>query len=261
MKLLVTRPAAQADEWVTWLASQGLEAAALPLIDIVPPDDPAPVRAAWRALATRRLAMFVSPNAAQQFFALQPDGMRWPAATLAGSPGPGTGAVLRMLGVPEACIVEPAGDAAQFDSESLWAQLRRWPWQGASVLVVRGESGRDWLADTLRAHGAQVDHVTAYARRAPRPDAAGRALLAAASGSPGEHLWLFSSSEAIDHLADLLPDADWRAAQALATHPRIAARAREAGFGRVLECPPARDAVLRCLQSAAPADAKTAPRP
>ncbi len=32
MKLLVTRPAAQAAEWVAWLRARGVDAAALPLI-------------------------------------------------------------------------------------------------------------------------------------------------------------------------------------------------------------------------------------
>jgi uroporphyrinogen-III synthase len=170
MKVLVTRPAAQAAEWVVGLCERGIDAAALPLIGIHPPADAAPVRAAWAALAGHRMAMFVSPNAAEQFFALRPAGQAWPEGTTAGSPGPGTSRVLRSLGVPAACIAEPAADAAQFDSESLWQQLRTLDWHGASVLIVRGESGRDWLADTLRAHGAQVSFVTAYERCAPTLD-------------------------------------------------------------------------------------------
>lgn len=124
------------------------------------------MRAAWAGLPNHRLAVFVSPNAAEQFFALRPEALAWPMQTLAGSPSPGTSRVLRALGVPAASIVEPAADAAQFDSESLWQQLAHHDWHGARVLVVRGESGRDWLADTLRAHGAEVEFVTAYLRGA-----------------------------------------------------------------------------------------------
>ncbi|MGE4052447.1 MAG: uroporphyrinogen-III synthase [Piscinibacter sp.] len=249
MKVLVTRPAAQAAEWVAGLRERGIDAAALPLIGIHPPADTAPVRAAWAALAGHRMAMFVSPNAAEQFFALRPTGQAWPDSTMAGSPGPGTSRVLRGLGVPASCIAEPAADAAQFDSESLWQQLRTRDWHGATVLIVRGESGRDWLADTLRAHGAEVSFVTAYERCAPTLDDAQRTCLRAALQAPAGHVWMFSSSESIGHLEALAPGADWRGAAALATHPRIAGRAREAGFGAVHECRPSMEAVVACLQS------------
>lgn len=249
MKLLVTRPAAQAAEWVAALRERGIDAAALPLIGIHPPPDAAPVQAAWSSLAGYRLAMFVSPNAAEQFFALRTPSMGWPEGTLAGSPGPGTSRVLRALGVPAACILEPAADAAQFDSESLWQQLRTRDWRGAAVLIVRGESGRDWLAETLRQHGARVEFVTAYERCAPQLGEAEQACLHAALKSAAEHLWMFSSSESVGHLEQLAPGTDWRAARALATHPRIAERARAAGFGVVHECRPSMDAVVACLQS------------
>lgn len=249
MKVLVTRPAAQAAEWVAGLRERGVDAAALPLIGIRPPHDAQAVRTAWAELARHRLVMFVSPNAAEQFFALRPVGVPWPPATLAGSPGPGTSRSLRALGVPAVCIAEPAADAAQFDSESLWQQLRAHDWRGASVLIVRGESGRDWLADTLREQGAAVSFVTAYERCAPELDAARQSLLRAALQAPARHVWMFSSSESIAHLEALAPRTDWGGAVALATHPRIAGRARTAGFGTVHECRPSMDAVVACLQS------------
>lgn len=249
MKLLVTRPAAQAAEWVQRLRERGVEAEALPLIGISPPRDARAVQTAWGGLAAHRLVMFVSPNAAEQFFALRPAGAEWPAEMLAGSPGPGTTRTLCALGVPAEAIAEPAADAAQFDSESLWQQLKQRDWRGASVLIVRGESGRDWLADTLRAHGAAVSFVTAYERGAPQLDAHAQALLRAALAAPRAQLWMFSSSESIAWLETLAPAADWRDAAALATHPRIAQRAREAGFGTVLECRPSLEAVVACLQS------------
>lgn len=252
MRLIVTRPAAQAAEWVDELRRQGIDAVALPLIGIFPPRDAAPVAAAWASLAGQRLVMFVSPNAAEQFFALRPACLDWPPGTLAGSPGPGTSRVLGALGVPPACIVAPSADASQFDSESLWERLRERDWRNAEVLVVRGESGRDWLADRLREAGAQVGFVTAYERAAPVLSAVDRDTLNGALAAPAGHAWMFSSSESIDQLLALAPEVDWRGARALATHPRIAARAREAGFGAVHECRPALDAVVACLQSIEP---------
>lgn len=255
MRIIVTRPAAQAQAWVHDLCERGFDAAALPLIAIGAPADPALVLAAWETLAEHALVVFVSPNAVEQFFAAAPAGARWPDRTLAGSLGPGTTRELRARSVPAAAIAEPAADALQFDSESLWAELSARPWQGRSVLIVRGDGGRDWLADTLRGAGARVELLGAYRRVASKPDAAQRALLAAAVAAPAEHLWLFSSSEAIDRLAALCPELDapaWRPAQAIATHPRIADRARALGIGVVHASRPGIDAVTACIQSIRP---------
>ena len=254
--MLVTRPAAQADEWVQALRAQAVDAVALPLIGIAAADDAAPVLKAWCGLDAWRLIVFVSPNAAEQFFAQRPaagPATAWPPALRAGSPGPGTTRVLVALGVPAAQIVAPADDAAQFDSESLWAQLQRFDWRGARVLVVRGDGGREWLAETLRAAGAQVELLAAYRREPPQFDAAARATLDAAVAQPAAHAWLFSSSQAIDHLLDAVPPAvDWTRATAIATHPRIAERARRAGFGRVVAAQASLAGVVACLQSIAP---------
>ncbi|HEY0855825.1 MAG TPA: uroporphyrinogen-III synthase [Albitalea sp.] len=249
MRVIVTRPAAQADTWVHSLSQHGIEAVALPLIDIVPPVDASAVQQAWRELDAQRLVVFVSPNAAEQFFALRPDLAEWPATVLAATVGPGTTQTLRRHGVPAACIVEPAPDAPQFDSESLWQQLAPRDWRGAAVLIVRGDGGREWLADTLRAHGAVVAFVAAYRRAAPRLDAAAEGVLAGAIAHPDRHLWFFSSSEALDHLVQLRPQVDWRASRAIATHPRIAQRARDCGFGVIHASRPTLDAVVACIQS------------
>lgn len=253
LRVIVTRPAAQAADWVRRLGAEHIDAVALPLIGVAPAADAAVVEAAWATLATQRLVVFVSPNAVEQFFALRPAGHIWPAAVLAGSPGPGTTRTLLDFGVPAAQTVDPAADAAQFDSEALWQQLSAHDWQGAGVLIVRGDGGRDWLADTLRGRGATVTHVAAYRRVAPVFDAAQRALLATALHEPTSHLWYFSSSEAIDHLERLTAAFDeplrWAEARALATHPRIAQRARQLGIACVTECRPPLEAVVACIQS------------
>jgi uroporphyrinogen-III synthase len=247
---IVTRPVAQAAGWVQALQALGLQASALPLIGIAALDDDAALRSAWAALPAQALVMFVSANAVQHFFAARPPGMTWPVAVLAGSTGPGTSAALLAAGVPAGQLVAPAEDATVFDTETLWAtRLQALPWAGRQVLVVRGEDGRDWLADTLRGHGAEVDFVAAYRRLPPRLDAAGQALLAAAQATPAGFLWLFSSSEAVQHLRDLAPATDWAAARALASHPRIADSARQAGFGSVLLTPPHPEAVAAALRA------------
>jgi uroporphyrinogen-III synthase len=221
----------------------------LPLIEVAPPLDAQPVRDAWATLAERRLVVFVSPNAVEQFFACRPATVVWPRGVDAGSTGPGTSRALLRLGVPATALVAPDARAPQFDSEALWAQLAPRDWHGARVLIVRGEGGRDWLAETLRRHGARVDHVAAYRRLAPTFTPAQLEMLAAAVAEPPRYLWLFSSSEAIDNLDRVRPGSNWSAARAVATHPRIAQRARQLGFGSVTQASPVLNAVVACLQS------------
>jgi len=253
LRVIVTRPAGQAADWVLDLSAHRIDAIALPLIGIDPVDDAAPLIDAWRTLDQYRLVMFVSPNAARYFIASRPAGSAWPDTVFAASPGPGTTRALAALDLPALHILEPAPDSPQFDSEALWLRLRHHDWQGEAVLIVRGDGGRDWLADTLRRHGASVTHVNAYRRVTPTFGAPERAIVQAALAAPDAHLWLFSSSEAIDNLEALCPPGtDWRRAFALATHPRIADRARRAGFARVAEALPSPAAVIACIQSIRP---------
>lgn len=249
MRLLVTRPAAQGDAWVNALRALGVDAQPLPLIGIEPVAEAgaaAAVQAAWGGLGDCAFVMFVSANAVTHFFAAAA-GQTWPAGVRAGSTGPGTTAALRAAGVPQPMIDEPAPDAPQFDTEALWSRIGGRPWRGCRVLIVRGEGGRDWLAQTLREAGASVDFVAAYRRVAPAWSDAEHARLAEARARPAMHAWLFSSSEAVRHLAGLAPAGAWATSRALATHPRIAQTARDAGFGQVLAVAATPEAVAQAL--------------
>lgn len=262
LRLLVTRPQPQADAWVARLHAQGIDARALPLLAIEAVVDLSELHEAWHELPRYALVMFVSPNAVSHFFAARPSeatARGWPPNTRAGATGPGTLAALHMAGVPlEQCVAPPA-DARQFDSTSLWGELRDERWDGREVLVLRGSGGRDEFAAQLRSAGAAVHFTQAYERGPARYNADERALLELAIAKPAAHVWWLASAEALDHLAALAPGADWHDAQALASHPRIAARARAHGFGKVFEAAPTFEAVQaamleieRCLQSSPP---------
>ena len=185
------------------------------------------------------------------FFAARSPGLAWPAGVVAAAPGPGTAEALRESGVPQAAIVAPASDAPQFDSESLWARLQGRDWRGASVLIVSGDGGRDWLAERLRQAGATVESLPAYRREAPvfAGDSALRLTQALADAAV---VWLFSSAEAIANLERAAGAGRLARSRAVATHPRIAERARAAGFGRVVEAGPRFDDVVACIQSIGP---------
>lgn len=266
-RVLVTRPAHDAAAWVQRLTGHGIAAEALPLIEITPEPPTGALAQARQRLGDYAAVMFVSGNAVTALLGSDPDFFEWnrPLAgigsaqaaieTRAWSPGPGTTQALIRAGWPPARIDQPAPDAAQFDSEALWAQVAPQVRAGLRVLIVRGGdaagrlAGRDWLARRLQQAGAQVDQVLAYRRAAPvlAPAARARALTAAADGT----LWLFSSSEAVANLRQCLPGADWRGARALATHPRIAQAARDAGFGTVHDTRPALADVVASIESLA----------
>lgn len=253
----MTRPRAQAEAWVQGLQRHGVAAAALPLIEIAAVSDPAPLHAAWADIGGFAMLHFVSANAVAAFGAARPPSVdaAWPAGTLAGSTGPGTSAALRALGVPDRAIAEPDLQSGNFDAEALWLRLQGRDWAGQRVLVVRGEDGRDWLADRLGERGAQVGFLAAYRRTLPRLNADEQARFSLARARPRQSAWLFSSSQAVRHLAVMAAGADWSATAALATHERIAAAARAAGFGTVALTRPLVDevaAVWRLLQSGAP---------
>lgn len=250
MQVIVTRPREQSGAWIDGLRAHGLDAVSLPLIAIGPAADRAPVEAAWSELPSQAAVMFVSANAVQHFFDAAPGGAAWPAATLAAATGPGTAAALVAHGVPPAQVVQPAADAARFDSEHLWPQLATRDWVGRRVLIVRGEGGRDWLGERWREAGAEVHWLQAYRRASPVLDADERSVLEAALRAPADRVWVFSSSEAIEHLGRLVPPGTpWSAHSALVTHPRIGEVARAAGFGRVVEGGADLASVLACLES------------
>lgn len=258
VRLLLTRPQAQADDWTRRMAALGVPTASLPLIEIETVDDPAPAQAAWVALPHTDLAMFVSPNAVLHFFEQRPPAAPWPTDTWAATVGPGSAQALIDHGVPPARVVQPPPGADSLDSEHLWPELRRVAgadWTGRRVLLVRGDGGREWLADRLREAGAEVDAVSVYRRTCPRPDGGARALLRQALTEPDAHVWLFSSSEAIGHLETLergtrgtAPAPVWAGVRALATHERIAARAQALGVGHVVLVRPDATAVAAGFQ-------------
>ena len=248
--VLVTRPLADARRWVSQLQAAGLPALAMPLLEIAPLLQPSDLAAWWQRLPGFAALMFVSGNAVEHFLASWSG--PWPADLRCLAPGPGTGARLRSLGVPAELIDEPAPDAEQFDSEALWQVIGQRAWVGRQVLLVRGNSaqgegaaGRNWLAEQLERAGAAVASVAVYERRAPQFSSEQRQRMREASRDGS--LWLFSSSEAISHLP---ADLDWRAARALATHPRIAQAARMAGFAEVIQSRPALPEVLASIKSA-----------
>jgi uroporphyrinogen-III synthase len=286
MRVVITRPAGDAQAWVDALQAAGHQTLALPLIDVGPATHAQPVLQAWAQWPSFQAVMFVSAQAVRYFFERQPADMRaevaqagrttWSNGPRCWATGPGTHKALLQAGVPQACIDSPAADAVQFDSEALWQRVASQVKAGQPVLIVRGHdvpsdgadaktaennsepaqhstkvigTGRDWLAQQLQAAGASVQFVVAYERRSPvwSAEQKAQACEAAANGS----VWCFSSSQAIQHLAHTLPTQQWGKARCIATHARIAQTAQALGFGEILMSRPSLADLLVSLESLA----------
>ena len=244
IRLIVTRPQAQADAWVEQLLGLGLTASAVPLLGIADPPDPSALQRAWSELARYRLVMFVSPNAVERFFALAAPTAAWPPSVLAAGTGPGTAAALLSHGVPPQQVVCPAAAGLSPDSEALWQILQpRLKWPGSQALIVRGETGRNWLAEQMAEQGVRVDFVQAYRRIAPVLTVPQQQCLQAALREPAAHVWLLSSSEAVGHLRGLGVQPAGLGLRALATHARVAQAALDIGFAQVQVVAPTTEAV------------------
>ena len=255
-RIIVTRPAPDAERWAAQLRERGLHAEALPLLEITGADDSAPLQAAWNRLSDFAALMFVSGNAVKHFFAARPAlAAALPEQLRLMAPGPGTARVLQAQGVPLAQIDTPAKEASQFDSEALWQVVGARAWAGRRVLMVRGQSGaavdaaapgRQWLTAQFQAAGAVVDFVVVYQRRVPHFSA--EQLQRMQDSRLDGSLWLLSSAEGLDSLPRL-PTGDWSQARAIATHPRIAEAARDAGWGVVIESRPSVDDIVASIES------------
>lgn len=277
MRIIVTRPQAQATAWVDALQHAGLDAVSLPLIHILPVADTTALQAAWRTPQQWDAWMFVSTNAIDGFFAARPEEISLPMQGARGPlrwwvTGPGSRKSLIAYGLSPEQLDSPPVGAGRFDSEALWSEIAPQVHARMRVLIVRGDTqeavpeastaqagshvqgvgasqgvGRDWLSTRLQSVGAAVQYVVAYRRSIPAWSDAQRlaALCAASDGS----VWLFSASEAVSNLRALCLQQDWSAARCVATHPRIAQAARDAGFGVVCESRPELTAVIGALKS------------
>lgn len=252
--VVVTRPGAAGQALADALVQAGQPALWLPAFDFAAAPDQNAARATLNTLADFDLAIFVSPQAARATAALL-DG-RWPAGTAIAAVGAGTrAAVLAIDGAAAATLIAPAAeDMRGGGSESLWPLLQRLA-RLRRVLLLRAQSGREWLGEQLQQAGATVVSLAVYSRRVHAPTAEARSGLATAAAKALASV--ITSSDAVAALATMLqPQPEvlraLRAGPALAAHPRIAAALREAGYEHVIVCAAQVEPILTTLRAGQP---------
>jgi len=248
--VVLTRPIAQAEPLAGRIRALGRPVELLPLLEISPLPDQQPLKDALSALPAYDLVAFVSPNAIEAAFAHIP---AWPAALRAAVVGEASRQALLAQGVPAAAIASPA-DPAHSDTEHLLQALDLAALHGARVLIVRGQSGRELMADAFRAAGAEVTLLPAYRREVPALDAALAGRLRALLASPAD--WIITSSEALRGLFGLLRQmnessivANMQHQPLFVPHVRIAETAAALGCRNVTLTGSGDERVLAALQS------------
>lgn len=231
-RVLLTRPAEESMALAAALAEAGIFSSSLPLLGIealpVSPEQ----QAVFRALDGYSAVIVVSKPAAR--LGLQLLDQAWPQAPALPWFSVGA-ATAQVLAEHRLDVHYPqTGD----DSEALVAlpALRDAIAQpGARVLILRGEGGRELLAERLREQGASVDYLELYRRFLPQYDAGElvrRIQLERLNGL------VVSSGQGLLHL-QALAGPDWPTVAQLplfVPSPRVLEMARSAGAEKVVDC-------------------------
>ena len=246
-RLIVTRPADQADALISGLQALGHYVIPMPLMSIVPvsDDNSALAHAARRCfldLDYYQTVITISANSSRlglewmdNYWPQLPLGIQWLAV------GPASAAVLRDAGLDAMCPPE------RFDSEGVLALPQLQDVADQRVLIWRGIGGRETLAEVLRARGARVDYAELY-ERMPCAYSAGQWQQALA-----DRPWLLlSSGQALDIVQQQVADLPSRVAGLVLPSQRVAEQARQLGFATVLVPASAGDDdMIACLQGMA----------
>ena len=194
-RVLVTRPVHQASDLVAAIEGAGGQVVRFPVIQIVG-RDPQIVAQQLAALPKPDIAIFVSRNAVDYgLSAIIECGAQIAAI------GPTTRAAIEAAGAP---VAISSGEG--FDSEQLLAHPALKDVRNKTVVIVRGESGRELLADTLRSRGADVRFLSTYRREIFDASAEEIATLDRRFRQGEIDCVTIMSVETLENLLQLLPD-------------------------------------------------------
>lgn len=191
--VLVTRPEHQADELVAAIEAHGGTAIRFPALTITPRPT-ADIDADLARMESPDIAIFVSPNAVR--FGLTYSGDAAIAAI-----GPSTAAAIEAAG-SRVDIVSAAG----YDSEHLLAEPELKEAAGKVVRIIRGQQGRELLAETLASRGATVDFLAVYERSAPDYAPENIKVLESRLRAGAVDFTTIMSAESLRNLVAILPE-------------------------------------------------------
>ena len=227
--IVITRPREHAPALAERIRAAGGDPILFPTIEILPPENPEMVSRVIARLERFELAIFVSPTAALRGHAMVSATRAWPEGLRVAAVGAGTARALVGLGFPD--VIAPSTEA---DSEALAALAELRDLRGHSVVIFRGQGGREWLRGELEGRGALVEYLECY-RRA-QPDAHAGALLARWQAGGVEAVSITSAEGLANFFAMLGPTGGryLRATPVFVPHPRIELAARKLDIREVI---------------------------
>ncbi|MFV3366847.1 uroporphyrinogen-III synthase [Pseudomonas sp. NY15435] len=247
-RLLLTRPEEDCAALATTLAEHGIHGDCLPLLAITPREETPAERSLILDLDRYCAVIVVSKPAAR--LGLERLDRYWPQPPLTQrwfTVGAATAAILEDYGLDVVCPQD--GD----DSEALMALPefeQALQVHDPKVLIMRGESGREFLAERLRGQGVAVDYLELYRRELP---AYPQGELLRRIQAERLNAIAVSSGQGLEHLRQLAAE-DWPQVSAMplfVPSPRVADQAREMGALQVIDCRGASPAALmEALRSA-----------
>ncbi|PZX02013.1 uroporphyrinogen-III synthase [Pseudomonas sp. 478] len=239
-RLLLTRPADESAALSSLLAEKGIFSSSLPLLEIEPIPASDTMRKMILGLDRYCAVIVVSKPAARIAVDLldryrpQPPRLKW------FSVGAATAQILEDRGLDISFPVEGDDSEALLELPQLREAIAR---PGPRVLIMRGEGGRELLAERLRELGASVEYLELYRRDLPQYPPAALPDRIEAERLNG---LVVSSGQGFEHLHQLAGDA-WPQLARLplfVPSPRVAELARAAGAQTVVDCRGASAAAL-----------------
>ncbi|MGH8559950.1 MAG: uroporphyrinogen-III synthase [Methylococcales bacterium] len=226
--VLVTRPKRQAKNFCNLIEANGGQALRFPTLKIRALSPSGSVFAKLENLKQFDWLVFISANAV--YFALKAcdNALFIPAHLKVAAIGKATAAALERSGI--AVDLVPCD---HFNSEAFLALPQMQSVTGQRFLIVRGQGGREVLADTLKQRGAQVQYVEVYQRLRPTVDIHIHLKVWRERGIDAVTIF---SGESLTNFVAMLGDegmALFRNTPLLLAGERIAAQAERAGFKNV----------------------------
>lgn len=206
-RILVTRSPHQASELADRLRAFGFDPILIPTIELTTPTTFTALDTALSALDTFHWLLFTSANAVEAFAGRPKSSEPWALnpGPLIAAIGPATARALTALGLT--VNLTPPQAVAESLTESLLPHAHQPDGTPTRFLLVRAETARDHLPDTLRAAGAEVTIAPAYRTIIPESSIdAIRALFATPENYPDAIT--FTSSSTAENLFALLKTAN-----------------------------------------------------
>lgn len=239
-RLLLTRPEQESAALASVLGEAGIYSSSLPLLEIEPLVPTDAQRSLIFNLGLYGAVIVVSKPAARLVLELLDE--IWPQPPIQPwfSVGAGTAQILQDYGLDVSYPQRGDDSEALIDLESL-TDIAVQP--GTRLLIIRGEDGRELLAERLRELGASVDYLSLYRRNLPQYVANELPRRVAAERLNG---LVVSSGQGFEHLRQLAGDAWPHLAQLplFVPSPRVAELASAAGAQTVVDCRGASAAAL-----------------